>query len=1610
MSTAVYINGTGLTGTKAISFGGTAAQAFSIVSDKLVIAWVGNGSSGDVSVTTAAGTSSFPGFTFIDTPLLLSFTPDSGTESSSITVKGLNFYAANKSGIVRKVTVGGTPVSSFYYKGTSDDNTIVLTLGTGSSGHIAVTTDKGIDSIPGFTYYPPAPYIDTFAPKVAGRGSKVIIDGWHLLWVKEVLFGGVPADSFVKVSNDTLIAYPGAGASGNITLVTEGGRDSISGFTWIPAVPLITGFSPASGPVGATLTITGANFNPVADNNVVYFGAVRAFVTAATTTSLTVTVPAGATYEPVSVTTDRVTGYSAKPFNITFPGGTVNDSTFAPRADFAVQAGSAMGVSVLIQDLDGDLRSDLTVTNRGDSDKVVILRNTSAQSALSFAKLQTLSSGGDPAKAISGDLDGDSKPDLAVTNDSDVQGIFTYRNKSTPGNISFGPFARPGTVSLPTYYPLITDFDLDGKPDVTLLSWYGKISLYENASADDKILFEPTRYYYIAPLGNSATWGANSITGGDVDGDGKPDLVFTQNYSTQQQKVAVWRNTSNEGIVSFAPPLEYITNYGPGKVRIADINDDGKPELIVSTYAQTVAIYQNNSSPGAVSFAAPVFFNTAAGPAAMAIADIDGDGRPDIAITNPSGKTISVLKNTSSTGNISFADKVIYATGSNPEDIAIGDLNGDGKPDLCVTNGKDSVSVFINRGSQLAMPLISSFTPTAAKSGDTVTIRGRLFTGATAVSFGGAAADSFITLSDSVITAIVGPGATGLLSVTTPNGAATIDSFIFLQPAPDLVSFSPATAREGTTVIIEGLHLADASAVSFGGIPAAAFTILSPAKISAVVGPGASGLISVTTPSGTDTLQGFGFLLPPPDLLDFAPDSAASGSSVTITGRYFTGATAVSFGNVPATAFTVTSDSTITAIVGAGANGAAKVSTAYGTDSLTGFTFIPSLGISAVNPAYGGEGRTIILSGNRFTGATAVYTSGVPAMAFKVLSDTTIQAYVGGNGNPNDSTIQVVTPAGTAVYHGFHYIVAPVITSFSPTSGGQGTIVTIVGSGFIQGPAYSAVDKVTFGDVPAAGFNIISPDTIIATVGTGESGGIAVWANGGIGWLDGFTFGTTNAPLLSSFSPAAAATNTTVTIRGKYFTGTTAVQFGNTPAASFSVVSDSVINAVTGSGSTGAVTVTTIAGSIALNGFTYIPPAPPAPLIYTFTPGSGGPGAVITIRGKYLTGISSLSFGGTAAAAFTVLSDTLITATVGSGASGLIKVSGPNGTASIGAFSYIPPPPPPPVIASFTPTSGGPGTVVTIRGAYLSAATALTFGGTAAASFSSQGDSTILAVVGNGSSGTVRVVSPDGIAMKSGFTYVPPRPVIASFTPTSGGPGTVVTIRGQYFTNASSVRFGGTTASFTIQSDSLITAYVGYGSSGEVNVIANGRIGALSGFTYIPPAPPSPLITGFTPGSADSGAVIMIRGRYFTNATAVLFGGIAASSFTVLSDTTISAVVGSGASGSVSVVTPVDTASLAGFTYLPPATPAPVSPAPQAGTISMYPNPASGYAWVEHPVSAKNTQLRLTDMMGNLLKIIAVPAGTAKTQVNTSTIPTGSYRITWSDGSITTSKTLMVVQ
>jgi len=217
--------------------------------------------------------------------------------------------------------------------------------------------------------------------------------------------------------------------------------------------------------------------------------------------------------------------------------------------------------------------------------------------------------------------------------------------------------------------------------------------------------------------------------------------------------------------------------------------------------------------------------------------------------------------------------------------------------------------------------------------GTTVTISGTNFSGATAVRFNGVSA-SFTAGSATSITATVPSGATtGPISVTTSGGTATSStSFTVTVPAPTITSFTPTSGPVGTTVTISGTNFSRATAVTFNAV-SAGFVVDSATSMRAQVPSGAtSGPIRVTTPGGTATsASGFVVTASAPTITSFSPASGPVGTTVTISGTNFSGATAVRFNGVSAS-FTAGSATSITATVPSGAtSGPISVATSGGT-------------------------------------------------------------------------------------------------------------------------------------------------------------------------------------------------------------------------------------------------------------------------------------------------------------------------------------------------------------------------------------------------------------------------------------------------------------------------------------------------------------------------------------------------------------------------------------------------------------------------------------------------------------------------------------------------------
>ncbi|MEI8074254.1 MAG: T9SS type A sorting domain-containing protein [Bacteroidota bacterium] len=182
---------------------------------------------------------------------------------------------------------------------------------------------------------------------------------------------------------------------------------------------------------------------------------------------------------------------------------------------------------------------------------------------------------------------------------------------------------------------------------------------------------------------------------------------------------------------------------------------------------------------------------------------------------------------------------------------------------IAATHGRGlfSSNGFVAAGVQA--PTITSFTPTSASLGQTVTITGTNLSGTTGVSFGGTAASSYTVVSATSVTAVVGTGTSGTVNVITPGGTAIKTGFTYLDLIPTITSFSPAGAAKGGSVTITGTNFTGATKVNFGDSTAASFVINSSTSITAVVGGGMSGNITVITPNGTATKANFDFLYLP---------------------------------------------------------------------------------------------------------------------------------------------------------------------------------------------------------------------------------------------------------------------------------------------------------------------------------------------------------------------------------------------------------------------------------------------------------------------------------------------------------------------------------------------------------------------------------------------------------------------------------------------------------------------------------------------------------------------------------------------------------------------------
>jgi gliding motility-associated-like protein len=531
---------------------------------------------------------------------------------------------------------------------------------------------------------PATPVIYTCSPNAGGPGTVAVINGINLGKTTSVKFGQTEASSFNIVSGTQINAIIGSGSSGLVTLTTSYGSTTFDGFTYSPMPPVITSFTPKAGPVGSTVNINGKNFGSAVSTNTVFFGAVKATILAAKNDMVQVKVPSGGSYQPITLTTNNMTAYAQNSFDISFDkvNPAFDSLSFAAKKDYpTLEEPTNVEIADLNNDglpeiLAGAAVGRVSLYKNSSTAKAIIFNNTSTNPAIPYVAKQIATA----------DFDGDGKKDVVLVDGE----IVLFKNSSAAGEVTFVGPAPYNSKNYTAEAIGVGDIDGDGRPDVVT---HDNTVLRNYTTLNDYNYLED-----VAPFYNTDEFLPGSIAVADLDGDGLPEIVSTTAISDYPAEISIFKNNSSPHTISFAAAAKLIGGKYSKKVVIADINGDNKPDIIIPcTGSNIVTIYKNLSSVDKITFAPGVDFATGNGPISVCIADLDGDQKPDMAVSNSNDNTISVYKNTGDINNISFASKVSYKTGKSPQGIAINDLDGDGAPELVVTNLIDNtISIFRN--------------------------------------------------------------------------------------------------------------------------------------------------------------------------------------------------------------------------------------------------------------------------------------------------------------------------------------------------------------------------------------------------------------------------------------------------------------------------------------------------------------------------------------------------------------------------------------------------------------------------------------------------------------------------------------------------------------------------------------------------------------------------------------------------------------------------------------------------------------------------------------------------------------------------------------------------
>ena len=398
-----------------------------------------------------------------------------------------------------------------------------------------------------------------------------------------------------------------------------------------------------------------------------------------------------------------------------------------PAGTFAVGQGPS---SVVVADINGDGRPDLVTANDGHPDYLgtakyyghtvsVLLGNGHGAfqpdpSSSPGLPVGTFDVGIEPKSVAVADVNGDGHPDIVTANYEDNTVSVLLGNGK--GNFAPEPYSFAGgtagtfAVGNNPQSVAVADVNGDGRPDIVTANYDDTVSVL---LGDGHGNFAPTPYSSTGLTAGTFAVGSDpySVAVADVNGDGHPDIV-TANYGTASYGQNTVSVLLGNGQGNFTPDLYSSTGLSPGtfavgsspkSVTVADVNGDGHPDIVTANYGDnTVSVLLGN---GQGAFQTAQSFTVGNGPQSVAVADVNGDGRPDIVTANYYDNTVSVLLGN---GDGVFQTAPSLFAGGLSDSVAVADFNGDGHPDIVTASYHDStVSVLLGNGDGTFQPALS---------------------------------------------------------------------------------------------------------------------------------------------------------------------------------------------------------------------------------------------------------------------------------------------------------------------------------------------------------------------------------------------------------------------------------------------------------------------------------------------------------------------------------------------------------------------------------------------------------------------------------------------------------------------------------------------------------------------------------------------------------------------------------------------------------------------------------------------------------------------------------------------------------------------------------------